>query len=75
MDHPAVYVSWNDAVAFCNWLDKKEDKIYRLPTEAEGEYAWMPRPSVTLDDGRTGSGSILRSLRFRKSGTVPGVCG
>jgi formylglycine-generating enzyme required for sulfatase activity len=38
-DHPVVCVSANDAEAFCKWLSKKEGKTYRLPTEAEFEYA------------------------------------
>jgi formylglycine-generating enzyme required for sulfatase activity len=38
-EHPVVNVSWNDAVAFCKWLSGKENKTYRLPTEAEREYA------------------------------------
>jgi formylglycine-generating enzyme required for sulfatase activity len=37
--HPVVNVSWNDAMEFCNWLSHKEGKTYRLPTEAEWEYA------------------------------------
>jgi serine/threonine protein kinase/formylglycine-generating enzyme required for sulfatase activity len=37
--HPVVDVTWDDAQEFCNWLSRKEGKRYRLPREAEWEYA------------------------------------
>ena len=37
--YPVAYVSWNDAVLFCKKLSEEEGREYRLPTEAEWEYA------------------------------------
>ncbi len=38
-NYPATYVSWEDAVEYCRRLSESDGRQYRLPTEAEWEYA------------------------------------
>jgi formylglycine-generating enzyme required for sulfatase activity len=38
-DHPVAWVSWDEAVAFCEWLNRESGRPFRLPSEAEWEKA------------------------------------
>lgn len=67
-DHPVVGVTWEDALAYCSWLSNVTGEDYRLPTEAEWEYAASRGASPRLK-WEVGDEAILRNYgNFTLSG-------
>ena len=58
-DHPVEQVSWYDAVEFCDRLTQATNRPYRLPTEAEWEYACRAGTSTPFSFGRTLTDEIV----------------
>ncbi|MEO1419122.1 MAG: SUMF1/EgtB/PvdO family nonheme iron enzyme [Bacteroidota bacterium] len=70
--HPVVEISWYDAVEFCERLSKVSGYKYRLPSEAEWEYACRAGSNTLFHFGRSmnkevanfGSSSSIKVNRF-----------
>jgi formylglycine-generating enzyme required for sulfatase activity len=63
-DYAATYVSWDEAVSFCEKLSAKEGKGYRLPTEAEWEWACRSGSRTAYSFGGS-EGDLGRYAWFR----------
>ena len=64
--HPVIHVSWNDAVAYCQWLSEKLNKTFRLPTEAEWEYACRAGTTTPFN-----TGANLTTIHANYNGNYP----
>ncbi|MHC4338334.1 MAG: formylglycine-generating enzyme family protein, partial [Planctomycetota bacterium] len=83
-DEAVIFVSWYDAQAFCQWLSDQEGLPYRLPTEAEWEYACRAGTKTNYYAGdilpkdfhkKAGRVRISRQVSLQVGKTTPNIWG
>jgi len=88
LEHPVVGVSWFDAQAYCQWLNRESGRSYRLPTEAEWEkaaswaaeqkrvYPWGDEFDVVKTNAKeTGVADTTPAGTYSPQGDSPHGCG
>ncbi len=67
-DVPVLHVSWNDAAAYAEWLAERTDRPYRLPTEAEFEYALRAGSQALYWWGDEAPGEVVENVTGDEDG-------
>ncbi|MEO1125329.1 MAG: formylglycine-generating enzyme family protein [Cyanobacteria bacterium J06635_15] len=72
-DHPVAPISWNEAVEFCDRLTRHSGRPYRLPSEAEWEYACRAGTKTSFAFGKTLTTGIANYKGDRDRGDPRGL--